>query len=244
MDAAPVEITALQIRLPEKLSLQADARLRSCNVCDLVLEADHRIANHLAILSGYVRLKEKNLARGPDAPTRDSIKLAFEGIRAQIDAVSRLHRSLATRKRGEFVDLGEYIHHVCAPFMSGLSDSIDLTEDLQPGCLVRSDEILPLTQIASEVITNAIKYSHVKGETGNLLVRCRSAPDGQLEMDITDDGTGLPHLLDPGTSRGIGFRLIRALTSQIGAQSGFESSGTGTRFWLRMSSAPGGREHP
>ncbi|MEQ1781190.1 MAG: ATP-binding protein [Hyphomonadaceae bacterium] len=244
MDVALIEIAAPQRSPPEQISLRTDARARSCNVCDLVLEADHRIANHLAMVSGYVRLKEKSLARQPDAPTRDSVKLAFEGIRAQIDAVARLHRSLATRKQGGRIDLGEYIHHVCAPFMSGLSGQIELTEDLQAGCLVQSDDILPMTQIASEVITNAIKYSHVRGETGKLLVRCRSAPDGQLEMDITDDGTGLPQLLDPSTSEGIGFRLIRALTAQIGAESGFESSVAGTRFWLRMTSARQGSERP
>jgi two-component sensor histidine kinase len=205
-----------------------------CSVCDLALEADHRIANHLAILSGYVRLKEKNLARHPDAPTRASLELAFEGIRAQIDAVTRLHRSLATQHFGDLIDLGEYIHGVCAPFMSELSGTIELREDLAPGCFVRSDEILPLTQIASEVITNAIKYAHVRGERGKLFVSCRSVPDGQLEMEILDDGTGLPQLLDPRTSEGIGFRLIRALTVQVGAQSGFESSVVGTRFWLRI----------
>jgi two-component sensor histidine kinase len=118
--------------------------------------------------------------------------------------------------------------------MSGLSGSIELTEDLHPSCLVRSDAILPLTQIASEVITNAIKYSHVRGETGKVTVRCYSLPGGELEIEIIDDGTGLPPLLDPRTSDGIGFRLIRALTAQIGAQSGFESSVAGTRFWLRM----------
>lgn len=234
MSVTPIVAAAPQRSLLDQNARRTDAGARFCNVCDLALEADHRIANHLAILSGYVRLKEKNLARHPDAPTRASLKLAFEGIRAQIDAVSRLHRSLATRKKGALIDLAEYIHHVCTPFMSGLSGAIELTGNLRPGCLVGSDQILPLTQIASEVITNAIKYSHVRGETGKVFVNCHSLPDGQLEMEIIDDGTGLPQLLDPRTSEGIGFRLIRALTAQIGAQSGFESSVAGTRFWLRM----------
>jgi two-component sensor histidine kinase len=234
MNVTPIVIPVLQRPPSEQILLQADARVRPCSVCDLALEADHRIANHLAMLSSYVRLKEKNLARQPDVQTRASLKLAFEGIRAQIDAVSRLHRSLATKKQGALIDLGEYIHHVCTPFMSGLSGSIELTEDLHPSCLVRSDEILPLTQIASEVITNAIKYSHVRGETGKVTVRCYSLPGGELEMEIIDDGTGLPQLLDPRTSDGIGFRLIRALTAQVGAECGFESSVAGTRFWLRM----------
>lgn len=241
-------VTSLLIAAPggdelEPRASRAQVAPLLCNVCDLALEADHRIANHLVMLSSYIVLKQKELARHSDAATNDPAQLAFDGIRTQIEAVSRLHRSLAIRKHGAGIDLGEYLHQVCAPFMSGLSGAIELIEDLHPGCFVRSDQILPLTQIVSEVITNAIKYSHTKGGTGKVSVNCHSAADDLLEIEIIDDGTGLPQLLDPLTAGGLGFRLIRALTAQIGAQSGFESSVAGTRFWLRIEPATesGGR---
>jgi len=209
-----------------------------CNVCDLVLEADHRIANHLAMLSAYVRLKKKDLARQPAPLTDASVQLAFDGVCAQIEAISHLHRALATRNRPAGIDLGEYLHQVCTPFMSGLSGAIAFSEDFQPDCLVRSELILPLTQIVSEVITNAIKYSHARGETGRISVSCHFVTDKELEIEIVDDGTGLPQLFDPLTAGGLGFRLIRALTAKAEATSGFESSATGTRFWLRMANTP------
>lgn len=210
---------------------------RVCDVCELALEADHRIANHLAMLSSYVSLRQQDLARQSDDAASACAQLAINGIRAQIDAVSRLHRSLATCAHGAGIDLGEYLRQVCAPFMSGLSGAIEVAEDLHPGCLVRSDQILPLTQIVSEVITNAIKYSHVGGEPGNVSVRCQSLAPKHLKIEIIDDGTGLPQGFDPLAARGLGFRLVRALTAQIGAQSGFKSSAAGTRFWLRMEAA-------
>jgi two-component sensor histidine kinase len=189
------------------------------------------------MLSNYVGLRQKDLGCLPDARASDPVHLAFEGIRTQIEAVARLHRSLTKRANSSGVDLGEYIRHVCRPFMSGLSDAIEVSEELVAGCLVRSDQILPLTQIVSEVITNAIKYAHVEGETGHLYVRCRSLTDTELELEIVDDGMGLPRGFNPLTATGLGFRLIRALAAQIGAESGFESSAAGTRFWLRMESA-------
>ena len=94
------------------------------------------------------------------------------------------------------------------------------------------------TQIVSEVITNAIKYSHARGEPGKVSVSCHSLADSQLEIEIIDDGTGLAQPFDALTAGGLGLRLIRALTGQIGAQSGFQSSVAGTRFWLRLESAP------
>lgn len=42
-----------------------------CDGCRLIQEADHRIANHLAMLAASVRLKELELARGPAVPSAD-----------------------------------------------------------------------------------------------------------------------------------------------------------------------------
>jgi two-component sensor histidine kinase len=60
----------------------------------------------------------------------------------------------------------------------------------------------------------------------------------ELELEIVDDGKGLPQDFDPLTGAGLGFRLVRALTAQLGIRSGFESSIAGTRFWLRVERAP------
>jgi two-component sensor histidine kinase len=190
------------------------------------------------MLSGYVDLRQAELRQaGPNA-TRAPVQLAFDGIKTLIDAISRLHRALSTSMHGPAVDLCEYIRPICAPLQSGLSGTIELTADLHAGCRVRSDQILPLTQIISEVITNAVKHSHVVDEAGRVSVNCRRATNNELEIEIIDDGTGLPQNLDPRMATGLGFRLIRALTAQIGARSGFESSSAGTRFWLRLDCVP------
>ena len=220
---------------------EAKADYFRCGGCDLKLEADHRIANHLAMLSSYVALKQKELGQFADTATSAPVQLAFDGIKALLDAVSRLHRALSTSTHGAGVDLSEYVRHVCAPLQSGLSGAIELTEDLHTGCRVRSDKILPLTQIVSEVITNAIKYSHSGGEAGRVSVRCHRVTDNELELEIVDDGKGLPRDFASPTAKGLGFRLVRALTAQIGARSGFESSTAGTRFWLRVERAPEGK---
>jgi two-component sensor histidine kinase len=208
-----------------------------CGICDLALEADHRIANHLTMLHAHVRLRESDLTNHGSAPSLASVKLAFDGIRSQIDAISRLHRALVSPQRGVGVNLGEYLHSACAPFMSGLSGNITLSEDLHPDCIVKSDHVLPITQIVSEVVTNAVKYSHATDETGNIHVRCAQFAVDQVEIEIYDDGHGLPVLFDPGAASGLGFRLVRALAAQIGAKIGFDSTNRGLRFWLRLAAA-------
>jgi two-component sensor histidine kinase len=214
------------------------ARPAACQVCDPAREADHRIANHLGMLGGLVRLKAIELASSLPEASRSAMQLALDGIISQIQAVSRLHRSLATRLPGAGIDLSEHLHDVCLPFMTGLSGAIVITEDFSPGCVVSDDQVLPLTQIVSEVVTNAIKYSHAKGEPGRVHVACHKLQDGQLEIQITDDGRGFPDHVDPHTAGGLGFRLIRALAAQLEATFAFESSNGGLCFWLRLSASP------
>ena len=224
----------------DEADLQSDppkTRINPCDVCDIAREADHRIANHLAMLARYVGMKQRDIAGRLDAETSAPVQLAFESIEAQVKAVASLHRSLAMQRRGTAIDLREQLQQICAPFKSGLSGPIQLTQDVPDGCLVRSEHVLPVTQIVSEVITNAIKHSHVRGEGGTVAVSCHAVADNQLEIEIRDDGAGLPQRFDALTAGGLGFRLIRALTAQIGAQSGFDSSGAGTRFWLRLEAA-------
>ena len=193
-----------------------------CAECSLLVEADHRIANHLAMLSSYVRLK----AAGVDGETR----LLLETIGAQVDAVGRLHRALAAHGQHGAVDLSEHLRTICAPFAAGLSGAVKLIQDIPVACPVRAEQVLPVSQIVSEVITNAFKYAPV----GVVLVRCRQGEAGGVEIEVVDDGPGLPAGFDPATDGGLGFRLIRTLSRQVGATPAFESAGMGLRFRLNL----------
>ncbi len=200
-----------------------------CGECHLLAEADHRIANHLALLAAYVRLKTADLE-----PGRDPVRLLLAGVGAQIGAVSRLHRAFAAGGRQTSVDLGEHLHEICTPFAAGLFGAVRLDEDLAPGCIVRPDQILPLVQIVDEVITNAVKHGGRNGEAGAILVGCRRVDTGAVLVDISDDGPGLPPTFDPDVDGGIGFRLLRALGRQLGAFMAFESSDDGLCFRLTL----------
>lgn len=194
----------------------------TCDDCSLLVEADHRIANHLAMLSGYVRLK----AAGVDGETR----LLLETIGAQVDAVGRLHRALAAHGQHGDVDLSEHLRTICAPFAAGLSGAAKLIQDIPAACPVRPEQVLPVSQIVSEVITNAFKYA----PAGIVLVRCRGGEAGGVEIEVVDDGPGLPRGFDPGVDGGLGFRLIRALSRQVGATLAFESAGQGLNVRLTL----------
>jgi len=197
-------------------------------------EADHRFANHLALLSGFVRLKAADLTRQPVQPTVEDVQLMLESFRSQIEAMARLHRSTTLGINGVRIDLEDHLHDVCAPMSLLLAGRIALIEDISPDCQAPADWGLPLTQIVAEVITNAAKHAYPSGRAGRILVRCWRNQVGAVVIEIADDGPGLPDTFDADQDSGIGFHLIRAIAARLDALVEFENRRIGLCFRLTL----------
>lgn len=201
-----------------------------CDVCQAVQEADHRIANHLALLAGFVRLKAADLSRRPSDLGGEEVQLVMNAISSQIIAVGRLHRALA-REGNPFADLGEHLHDISAS-LSALCADVEILEDFTDNCRVLPDQILPLTQIASEVLVNAVKYAHPVAARTVISARCFRDDAGRIRMEIADNGAGLPEAFNPERDGGLGFCLLRSFAKQLRAYIEFESSSAGLCFRL------------
>jgi two-component sensor histidine kinase len=204
----------------------------------LAQAADHRFANHLALLSGFVRLKASDLAREAAPATTSAVQLVLESIGAQIDAMARLHRSLALGGRAGWADLGEHVHAICAPLSALLAGRIALVENIAPGCWIAPDQIFPLAQIIAEVVTNAIKHAYSDSQIGTIVIHGLAEGNGAVVVEIVDGGAGLPDGFDISRDSGLGFRLIRALARKLRASVELQSGPFGLRFRLTIAPDP------
>jgi two-component sensor histidine kinase len=181
-----------------------------------------------------MRLQAAKIARQAEAPTHDAVQLLLLRFDAEISAVARLHRQLSAGKWRAPADVADELREVCAPFRSGLSGAATVIEDFERGCTVTPDQILPLTQIVTEVITNALKHAYAGERNGVIRVNLRKAGDGAAVVEIVDQGWGFPVGFNPVTDGGLGFRVVRALAEQLHAAVAFDSSGEGVRFRLTL----------
>lgn len=211
---------------------QPVGRFGECDACQIVQEADHRIANHLAMLAGFVRLKASDLARKPSDLNGDTVQLVLEAIASQIATVGRLHRALS-RDGSPSADLGEHLHDITAS-LSALCTDVEIIEEFAVGCFVQPDQILPLTQIVSEVLVNAVKYAHPMDGRPTIRAHCAQDNSGEIQIEIADNGMGLPEGLDLKSDGGLGFHLIRAFAKQLQARIEFESGPAGLCFKLTL----------
>ncbi|MCC8942820.1 sensor histidine kinase, partial [Bradyrhizobium sp. Arg68] len=82
--------------------------------------------------------------------------------------------------------------------------------------------------IASELVTNALKYAFPGDRAGNILVSL-SKGDG-IELAGADNGIGLQSCTDPA---GLGSRIVQLLAQQLDGEIAYERLNPGLRVRVR-----------
>jgi two-component sensor histidine kinase len=213
------------------------AAVRHVGSDDRLSEAQHRIANNLALIAGYTRLQATRVNKAGQPLSAREACIVLEEVAARIETVGELHRLLsATPGKGDDgIDLGRFLAKLCASLMETVSFAGDttITHKDTGGCVVRPDQATPVALIVSELVTNALKYAHPSGVAGRILVSCRSTGRG-LVVEVTDDGVGLSEDFDPLSDGGLGFRVVRGLARQLGADLVYESGDIGLTVRLTL----------
>ena len=206
---------------------------------DLLAEANHRMANSLALLGGLVRMQARAVGKADKPPSPAELRMMFDGIAARIATIGQLHRMLAQMPGEGAIPLGRIIREVCDALVAAFSSEQQPVHISHGGneCLVLTRHVQPLTLIICEILTNAMKYAHPAGVPVQMVVSCEATPDGALLVSVSDDGIGLPEGFNIGKDGGIGFQVIRALATKIGAHLEVRSDNLGVTFEITVPSA-------
>jgi len=190
-------------------------------------EADHRIANSLAVIGGLVRVR----ARADQGHANETFLLE---IADRIETVGKLHR-LITRPDSDAVELHIYLQEICQRLGSALattaapSFSVSCPLDQR----VPFNVAMPLGLITAELFSNSLKYAHPTGLPAKISVSCKAiAEDGlpALLFEYEDDGVGFPEGFDISNDGSLGMWFIRSLSKQIQGTTKWLSDPLGVHF--------------
>ena len=221
--------------------------MSECNVVRLpaavhephLREVNHRIANQLAQLSGYLELKAREVRVGPAAIPRDVAAELLRTISGRILGIGEVHRMLAEHAREQRVELGEFLLQFSSTMIGLLSlrDAVAVSYRLDGKCLVPQTVAHTMGLILSELVMNAVKHAHPSGLRVGMDVICTCGLD-QVLVEFSDDGVGLPENFDICADGGSGFQIIRALADSIDASLKIESDSLGLTFRLDIPVTP------
>jgi two-component sensor histidine kinase len=206
------------------------------NTIDLAKEANHRISNHLSLIASMVQVQASSVARGPEMLSRLEVRGLLRETAGKISSVAHLHRKLAEQEQADQIELGGYLIESCAILVSSLAlkERVGFVQQIETNCFVSPQHAQVIGLIVNEVMMNAVKHAHPTGIPVQMRLACRRLGQAGLEIEIEDDGVGLPESFDYKTGGGVGFTLIRSLASTLNAALIVESDSLGTSFRMTV----------
>lgn len=188
----------------------------------LAKESEHRLLNGLQLINSVLAMQSRG-AKSPE--TAAQLNMAA----SRISTLARIHQHLHTLNALESIDFKQFLAKLC----DDLSDIVP-SENAERSICVEGAELqiprataTPLGYIASELITNSVKYAK-----GTIIVRLQMTPNGGSVLSVSDDGPGLPESFDPKATSGLGMKIVTALVRQIHGELYFSKGDhdRGTRF--------------
>ena len=228
----------LEARVTERtaeLSRTAELAQRERSRAETLLtDVNHRVGNHLALVSSFLTLQQR-------AVTNPEAARALGAARARVQAVASSHRKLRLGADFATVKANEVLGAVLDDIHAGLpSDGrIRIQYDLLP-LEIHARDAVSLGVLTSELVMNAIKHGFTGGESGEVRVTFATQGEGQPYLEVTDDGVGydsknnIGHDPQPTAGgEGLGVRIVEMLARQFGGET--------ARAHLREGARPGTR---
>jgi len=201
-----------------------------------IAEANHRIANHLAMVVGLIQSQIANVLRGQALLAREEVGSLLREAASKVIAVAQLHRLLSQRGEHGEIDAADFMIEIVREIGNSLSlgNRLCVRQRLSAGVTIGAEQARTVALLVGEIVMNAIKHAHPTGIPTEISIACTKSRDSALELEICDDGVGLPEGFDPATEGGVGFRLIRTFARTLNATLRIESDDLGLCFHLTV----------
>jgi two-component sensor histidine kinase len=176
----------------------------------LLKEVNHRVKNSLQVVSSMLQLQARSVG-DPDLSER------LNEASTRVNAVGRAYEHLAYNPDHENIDLVEYLRQIVddlQPTVAPCKIELDAPEQIQ----FAADRAILVGLVLNELVSNAGKYAYPDCPGGSIWVRLVQPDNNSVLVSVRDEGVGLPVGFDPTAGKGLGTRLVNALSKQLGAQ--------------------------
>jgi two-component sensor histidine kinase len=196
----------------------------------LVKEMNHRVKNSLALVVGMLRLQ-----------ARENIEPEFaqrlEDATLRVGAIARVHEQLYQSADVERFDVGRYIEAICKDLGASFGQC-EIHVQAQTGIIISTARAISAALIVNELVSNAAKHAYQGQGAGNVWVNIATTGVDSFSIAIRDEGDGLPEGFQFGKGKGLGARMVRALTEQLNASLEVVEQHPGVEFVVTAPLAP------
>lgn len=182
----------------------------------LLKEIHHRVKNNLYVISGLLNLQSSYIED-------EQVRSLFDDSQNRIQTMAVIHEQLYQSDDLSQINFADYINRLVSNlflsynhYHTGIKPVTYLQE-----CRLNIETAIPAGLLINELVTNAFKHAFPTGEgevTINLI-----AKEEDIELEVKDNGIGLPDNLNIEQTNSLGLRLVRLLAQQLDAEIVVES---------------------
>jgi two-component sensor histidine kinase len=186
-----------EVRRRDRMLLSKDATIR---------EIHHRVKNNLQTISSLLRLQGRRLA-APEA------KAAIDESVRRIRTIALVHEMLS-REASDDIAFIEIVRPLARMAEDGLQspDRPVRFRVAGDGGKLPALVATPLAVVLTELFQNAVDHAFSTGRPGHVVVVLEN--DGRvLDLQVADDGIGLPPGFSLDSATGLGLSIVRTLVT-------------------------------
>ena len=140
--------------------------------------------------------------------------------------MSLIHQKLYQSENSALVKMQTFVQELVSYLEASFKRADRVRFDLQVEAIeLDVSQAIPIGLILNEAITNALKYAFPENSGGMITISMKKTTDDNIELNITDNGKGLPEDSDTLSSNTMGIRLMKGLARQIEARLTLENEG-------------------
>jgi two-component sensor histidine kinase len=148
-----------------------------------------------------------------------------------------IHEMLYQSENLAEVKYSQYIHGLVSHYQDTyFTDSRNISFQIDVEDISLSiDHAIPCGLILNELVSNALKYAFPAGQKGVIRIDFFRHDDA-YNLQVQDDGIGLPDDVDFPSSNTLGLQLVNALVQQLGGEVSLKRA-EGTGFTISFNGA-------
>ena len=201
---------------------------------ELLREVHHRVKNNMQVMISLLHVSALDISD-------DTLRGKLEDITRRMHAMALIHEQFYGAVDMSRIDFAIYLRQLLDRLSQEFpSQAVNACIDCEEGvALLDLEQAIPAGLIVEELVTNSLKFAFAGRQSpGRVSVTQRVLEGGELQVEVGDDGVGLPAEVEPERSTTLGMLLIRILAEQLRGRVEF-IRGEGTLASLRFLMDPG-----
>ncbi len=195
----------------------------------LLKEIHHRVKNNLQVIISLLSLQSQFVKD-------ENVIQMLQQCQNRVNSIAIIHEKIYRSEDLSSIKLNAYVESLANELLASYKIStgiVRLKLDIED-ILLGIDTCIPCGLIINELMSNSLKYAFPENKTGDIQILIHKMSSGEIEINFSDSGIGLPGLLDFKNSPSFGFRMIVDLVEFKLMGEIKQIKGNGTKFQIRF----------